>query len=117
MRKTCLVQTCLQIPKRPAPVHGLRVLATVQTSRRLSATDSGGRTFEALPHGGAQSACDTFEFLGTDPKVGSWKGGRGGSHGGRDGVQWGGQVGGLWIAIGGQEQCGDNKSSMEGMGR
>ena len=43
-------------PKHPAPVHILRVLATVQKLQRLPAADTGGGPLRVFSHGGTQSA-------------------------------------------------------------
>ena len=42
-------------PKHLAPVHILRVLATVQKLRSLPAVDTGGGPLRVLSHGGTQS--------------------------------------------------------------
>ena len=68
-------------PKHPAPVHILRVLATVQKLQRLPAADTGGGPLGSLLHCSAQSIPKYLASLGTasaarnrGEAVGNWGG-------------------------------------------
>ena len=54
----------LQLSERPAPVHGLRVLAPMQEPRRLPAADAGGGRARALLRRKASPACEALASPG-----------------------------------------------------
>ena len=114
--------------KRPAPVHGLHVLAPVPKPRRIFTVDSGGGPLRALAHCGEHTArkplASPDAIRGVKNQGGSHRKGVGGEKGRCNGKGAGQQIGqggdNTYCASGddsgarGASSTGDHESLIEG---